>query len=93
MDLRPEGASLRCRAFVVVDYQSTESREITDVTAVTLREEEAWRPEELPTVTLVRPDTEDLWELAKRYHSSVEGILALNGEDAAGDLLLIPREA
>lgn len=94
VDLRPEGGSLRCRAFVEADYQSAASREITDVTAVTLREEEAWRPEELPTVTLVRPDTEDLWELAKRYHSSVEGILALNGEDgAAGDLLLIPREA
>ena len=92
--IRREGEAFRCRAGLELSCQSGAEREITDVAGVTLLEEEAWSPETLPTVTLVWPDTEDLWELAKRYHSSVEGILSLNGtEDGLRPgALLIPRE-
>ena len=46
-----------------------------------------------PTVTLVRVERENLWELAKTYHSSVEQIRAMNDleEEISGRLLLIPK--
>ena len=44
-------------------------------------------------MTLVRVGKESLWELAKTYHSSIEGIRAMNEleEDISGKLLLIPK--
>ena len=93
VDIRPEGGAIHCRVGLEAAYQSTVTREIADVTAVTLQEDAAYLPDALPTVTLVRTDTSDLWELAKRYHSSVEGIRTLNGEALGSGLLLIPREA
>ena len=92
-DFRPEGTSLRARLSLEVQTQNVETREITALTGVTLDEDAAWRPESLPNVTLVR-NGEALWELAKRCHSSVGAIEALNGETihTADALLLIPRE-
>ena len=93
-DLHGEGGTLRGRLEAELDWQRFGSRERSIVTGVTLREEEPYPAAELPSVTLVRPAGEELWELAKRYHSSEEAIRsvqeALGGE--SGAQLLIPRE-
>ena len=93
-DFRFEGGVLHGRVEAELDWQSFRMRERSIVSAVMLREEEPYAVSEYPTVTLVRPAGEELWELAKRYHSSVEAIRslqeALGGENGA--LLLIPRE-
>ena len=74
--------------------QCQTTQELNDVVSVTLEEELPFARQNLPTLTLVRTDLGDLWELAKRYHSSVEAIQAINETLAAGNsaLLLIPRE-
>lgn len=94
-ELRPEGGILRCRIEAELSGQSFRTRDGQAVTAVTLRDDEPYATAELPTVTLVRAGEEDLWELAKRYHSSEEAICQLR--DALGlenaSMLLIPRES
>ena len=91
--LRPDGPALDCRVELELVYQNSASMELNRVTAVSLDEEAPYDWTQLPTVTLVRPDRESLWELAKRYHSSVEGIAAMNDIDQGfqGKLLLIPK--
>lgn len=94
-DVRPEGRAIRCRMEVEAQVQNTATREITELSGVVLQEEDAWKPEQFPSVTLVRAGgEEELWTLAKRFHSSVEAIRALNGEERikGGKALLIPRE-
>lgn len=94
-DLRPEGAMLHARVEAELSGQSFREQPLRTVTAVALREEEPCRTAELPSVTLVRAGGETLWELAKRYHSSVEAIESLRetlGPDES-PLLLIPRES
>lgn len=94
-DLRPEGGLLHSRVEAELSMQSFRTSEKRAVTAVTLREDEAYPMADLPSVTLVRAEGEELWELAKRYHSSVEAIRQLG--EALGQekpsLLLIPRES
>ena len=92
--LRPDGRAIDCHITVDVSYQSSASMELARVVAVGLDEEAMYDQMELPTVTLVRTDQETLWELAKRYHSSIEGISAMNdlSDGISGKLLLIPKE-
>lgn len=94
-DLRPQGGILSCRVEAELSGQRFRTREGRAVTGATLREDEPYSTAELPTVTLVRAEGEDLWELAKQYHSSVEAIRQLR--DALGKenapMLLIPRES
>ena len=61
--------------------------------AVTLDDENPFDLLALPAVTLVRVESETLWELAKRYHSSEECIKASNPPEDAGNgrLMLIPK--
>lgn len=91
LTLRPDGPSLDCRAELELQLQSGSGLELDRVTAVSLDEEAAYDWAKLPSVTLVRCGGESLWELAKRYHSSVERIEAMNEDPAAGKLLLIPK--
>lgn len=92
--LRPEGGALDCRLAVELSCLSGASAELARVESVSLDEEAAYDLSRFPTVTLVRVGQESLWELAKRYHSSVESIQALNDltEGLAGRLLLVPKE-
>ena len=92
--LRPDGPAIDCHVSVEVAYQSSASAELARVVSVSLDEEAAYDLSQLPTVTLVRTDEETLWELAKRYHSSVERISLMNdlSDGMSGKLLLIPRE-
>ena len=92
-DFRPDGTALRARLSLEVETQSVETRQVNALTGVSLDEEASWQADSLPSVTLVRGGDE-LWELAKRCHSSVAAIEALNAEAlrTPGALLLIPRE-
>lgn len=92
--LRPDEGNVDCHLSVDVGYLSTAVRELSRVTAVTLDEEAAEDLSKLPALTLVRVDRESLWELAKRYCSSVESIAHMNdlSGELTGRLLLIPRE-
>ena len=55
-------------------------------------DEDAWRSrEKSPSAVLIWTEPGvDLWSLARRYHSTVDDILAVNGERRHG-LLLIPK--
>lgn len=93
-DYRSEGGVLHLRAEAELSWQSFRFERRRTVAAVTLREEEPYNTAQFPTVTLVRTGTEPLWELARRYHSSVEAIRSMRealGEEDGG-VLLIPRE-
>ena len=85
-ELREGKLHLRAAASITGELAVSESRKL--VTALTLDEEHAWDPAELPSVSLVRRGEESLWDLAKAYRSSVETILAYNGKES--DMLLIP---
>ena len=95
VNLRPEGSALHCKAELVLMCQRTYTDEVTDVSSVVLDEDKACSQADYPSITIVHKNAGDLWELAKRYHSSVEEIEALQetlGEETAG-FLLIPRES
>ncbi len=94
MYLRPDGAAIDSHVTVEIAYQSCTTVELSRVMAVNLDEDNVYDITRFATVTLVRTDNETLWELAKRYHSSVEGISALNDTESGinGKLLLIPKE-
>jgi hypothetical protein len=91
-DFRQEGSKLRCRLSVELEMERIETQNVNCVTAVTVLEETPFASEEWPTVTLVRSGTESLWELARRYHSSVEAIQSANADTSGNGVLLIPRE-
>lgn len=91
-NLKPDGAEIDVRVSVEISCQSCSVMELARVESVMLDEEAAYDRAAFPTVTLVRTDGETLWELAKRYHSSLDCIAAMNGEDSGGGLLLIPKE-
>ena len=92
---RSAEGTLHAHVEAELSWQSFRERELLSVSAVELREEEPYQASELPNLTLVRQDGKDLWELAKRYHSSVEAIqscLEMLGQNES-DMLLIPRES
>lgn len=91
--LRPDGPNIDAHICVEVSYQLSSTVEISRVETVTLDDENPFDLSALPAVTLVRVESETLWELAKRYHSSEECIKASNPpEDAeTGRLMLIPK--
>ncbi len=90
-DIRPDGGDLRCRVTVEALLQSREQNQIQELASVSLDEEKPFDSQSFPSVTLVREPSEPLWELAKRWHSSVALIEAANADEAER-VLLIPRE-
>lgn len=92
--LRPDGSAIDCRITAECLCQSSTAAELIQVDAVELIQEAAYDSAGFPAVTLVRVADESLWELAKKYRSSVESIEAVN--DMSGGvrdrLLLVPRE-
>ena len=94
-ELKREGTALQCKATAEVKFQKRETVELDAISAVSAEDGADYDAAALPGLTLVRVDDEDLWELAKRYHSSVALITETNEQTAAdprGKLLLIPRE-
>ena len=59
---------------------------------MSLDETQSFDLSSFPSLTMVRVEGESLWELAKRYHSSVEAIEAFQTEaDQMSGMLLIPK--
>ena len=79
------------RVSLRLDAVAEEETEISCVSAVE-EDAEAWAARErTPSVVLLRvPEGADLWTVARRYHSTVEGILKVN-EGRREGLLLIPK--
>lgn len=82
---------------VMIEAFSVQEQKLRQITEITCGEEPT-AFDSLPSLTVVRPDAScSLWELAKRYCSSVETILAVNAmEDGAEacempQFLLIPK--
>ena len=92
--IQGSGENLDCRVSLELSFECCREGEILSVESVRLDEESALDLASLPTLHLVRAGDEELWELAKRYHSSVEAIRASNaqGSESGRGLLLIPRE-
>ena len=92
--LRADGGVIDAHVSLELKYMSEEVTEISAVTSLSLDEEAPYDLTSFPTVTIVRAEGEELWEYARRYHSSVEEIEAVNGggESYAGKLLLIPKQ-
>lgn len=91
--LRPDGTYIDSHIVVELNYLHVQNREISCVSGFTLDEENIFDFAAFPAVTLVRPEKEELWELAKTYHSSVEKIMAANqlSDGDEGKMLLIPK--
>ena len=90
-DFRPAGKSIEARVALEAQLLCMKKSEIAGISAVTLDEEQAYDSGGFPSLTMVRQEGESLWELAKRYHSSVEAIEAFAVPEAGGGMLLIPK--
>ena len=88
-----DGAELKAEFDLLFDLLHSEDVELHRLCAVELAEDSPYSADAFATLTLVRDEGESLWELAKRYHSSVEAIQQENapesGEKSA--FLLIPK--
>ena len=67
--------------------------EIIALNSLELNEDEAYDFSQFPSISLVRVENEELWQLAKAYHSSVEQISSKNdiSQPMSGRMLLIPK--
>ena len=91
-DLRPAGKTMEARMTMEAELLYETETEISSISAVTLDEEQAFDLSRFPSLTMVRREGESLWEIAKRYHSSVEAIEALDGgEQESRGMLLVPK--
>lgn len=81
-------------AHISVELSSTKCvyTEFSSVSSVMTDEDKPYDFEAFPALTLVKAENESVWELAKKYHSCVERISAMNDtENMQGKLLLIPK--
>ena len=89
-DFRPEGSEITARLTARIVWRRGTTGELSCVKAMTLQEDTPYDPQTWPDLTLVRRQGEELWELAKTYHASVEAIVCCNAPEQ--ELLLIPCE-
>lgn len=91
--LRPDGQLVDAHLALELFYLTCSTVEFTRVQSIKLEEEKVIELDKYPTVTLVKCTEESLWDLAKKYHSSVEKIKASNEdcEEIYGKMLLIPK--
>ena len=70
----------------------TASRETIRCVTELASDDEAWsRRERMPSLVLIKvPEGTELWDIARRYHSTVEAIAAANDGRESG-LLMIPK--
>lgn len=89
--LQMEGEGVQCDLEAELRYQTLGERTLRALTGAVLDDEHPIESAALPAFTLVHAQGESLWELARRYHSSVSAIENANPGGAAGEMLLIPR--
>ena len=92
IDLRPSGGSMETRVTLEAQLLCETDNEIGSISGVTLDEEQSFDLSRFPSLTMVRREGESLWEIAKRYHSSVEAIEAYAGGETENEgMLLVPK--
>ena len=84
------GEGIELRAGAEVTCSVPEKSEVCLLTALTV-EEEMSEADERPSLTVIRSAGEELWDVAKRYGSTISLIRQANPELSIGDLMLIPR--
>lgn len=91
--IRTDGGIIDAHSTVELTYRNEKYTEKQTVVSIEADENEPYDFASFPTVTIVRAEKNELWEYARRYHSSVEEIEAVNGkeENYTGKLLLIPK--
>ena len=90
--IRPELPALNVRISMELEYIISRTLELEELERVELDEEKPYEKNTFAGVYLVRAENETLWELAKKYHSSVEKIRELNDtEDYQGKMLIIAK--
>ena len=89
-----ENGSAVCKLSIEIVFQLEQGYEISMLDAVHA-EEETRAYQDAPSLCLVHVGEEELWDLAKEYHSSIRGIEQVNELEypLSGRLLLIPRES
>lgn len=94
LDLRPSGTGLHCCAEVELAGQEMNTSEVSAVSSIQIQEDQPISSDTLPSVTLVRIGSEELWDLAKQYHSTLQSIQSANPgcEIREGCFVLVPRE-
>ena len=90
---RMEEKTLAIRLCAELSADLRMKKQLENAVSMSLEEENPIDLKSYPALTAVRVDQESLWELAKKYHSSVESIEALNETEEAlqGRILLIPK--
>lgn len=87
--LLPAGERLQLHISAELPALRLEETSLDYMTGAELSQEEPGE-ENTPSLIVLRPQGRSLWELAKRYHSTIDMIRASNPETET-DLLLIPR--
>lgn len=92
IDLRPSGGSMETRVTLEAQLLYETENEIGSMSGVVLDEEQSFDLSRFPSLTMVRREGESLWEIAKRYHSSIEAIEAYAGGETENEgMLLVPK--
>lgn len=91
--LRTDGGVIDSHIALEIQYRNEKHIEKSTVVSLELDDEAPYDFSSFPTVTIVRAEGNELWDYARKYHSSVEEIEAVNGrqENYTGKLLLIPK--
>ncbi len=90
--LRPEGELISGEVTVCFVTQTVSEASADIVVSAQYDDEAPYDYHSFPEATVVRAERETLWELAERYHSSMEKITAFNDcADINGKLIMIPK--
>lgn len=90
--MRLDGNTIDAHISVELSCTKCAYSEFSSVSSVLSDDEKPYDFEAFPALTLVKAENESVWELAKKYHSCVERITAMNDiGDMQGKLLLIPK--
>lgn len=89
---RREGEEIVIALSAEFDSVQCDYARLCYLSSIEADEDESFDASTLPSLTIVKSGEHDLWELAKRYHSSVEAIREMNEKYRTEEgLLLIPR--
>ena len=87
--IRPIETIIDAQITVEFSCYSCNLAEYSKINVIELDEEHKYKSDEYPSITLVKYEGENLWDLAKCYHSSVDKILALNNIEQIDDKFVI----
>lgn len=91
-EVRTEQNRISFSAEIQFDFDTFDYAELCAISSILLDTDNAYSLAGLPALTLTRQKNESVWELAKRYHTSVAAIEEMSGKyELPPHILLIPR--